>query len=191
MKLLLHICCAPCSIVPLAALRADGTEVTGFFFRDNIHPYSECRRREETLRSYAPGIGLEVIYPEGYDLEGFLRKIVLREDQRCRICFHERLSAAAALGKERRCDGFSTTLLYSRYQPHEVVREMGEAVGRSAGVPFLYRDFRPGWREGVAESRRLEMYRQKYCGCIYSEKDRFFKKTPQLRLRFTASWFNG
>jgi hypothetical protein len=180
MKLLLHICCAPCSIVPLAALRAEGADVTGFFFRNNIHPYTECLRREETLRSYAPEVGLEVVYPDGYDLEGFIRKIVFREADRCRICFHERLRVSAALAKERGCDGFTTTLLYSRYQPHAILREMGEAVGRNAGVPFLYRDFREGWREGVAESRRRGMYRQKYCGCIYSEKERFFRK-PRFR----------
>lgn len=178
MKLLLHTCCGPCSIFPVRELRADGADVTGFFFRHNIHPYSECLRRQETLHAYSQQIGLEVIYPDGYDLEGFIRKVAFHEDQRCRICYRERLGAAAAVARQGNFDGFSTTLLYSRYQQHEVIREMGEAIGRTAGVPFHYRDFRAGWQQGVAESRSLGMYRQKYCGCIYSEKERFFRTAP-------------
>jgi predicted adenine nucleotide alpha hydrolase (AANH) superfamily ATPase len=175
MKLLLHTCCGPCSIFPVDELRAGGAEVTGFFFRHNIHPFSECLRREETLSTYARRIGLALICQEGYDLEGFLRRVVFHEQERCRICFRERLDAAAAVARQGGFDGFSTTLLYSRYQPHGLIREMGEAIGRAAGVPFLYRDFRAGWQQGVAESRRLGMYRQKYCGCIYSEKESYLR----------------
>jgi predicted adenine nucleotide alpha hydrolase (AANH) superfamily ATPase len=175
MKMLLHICCGPCSIFPVRELRADGAVVTGFFFRHNIHPYSECLQRQETLQTYSQQIALEVIYPEDYDLEGFIRKVAFHEGQRCRICYRERLGATAALAKQGNFDGFSTTLLYSRYQQHDVIREMGESIGRAAGVPFHYRDFRTGWRQGVAESRSLGMYRQKYCGCIYSEKESHFR----------------
>jgi len=176
MKMLLHICCGPCAVFPVGALRSDGVEVTGFFYRHNIHPYSECLRREETLRSYAAGIGLPVVYQEGYELEGFLRKMVFREDQRCIICYRERLQAAARHAREGRLDCYSTTLLYSRHQKHDIVRDIGESIGRSTGVPFHYRDFRSGWNQGVEESRRLGLYRQQYCGCIYSEKERFFRK---------------
>jgi len=171
MNMLLHICCGPCCIFPVDELRADGTVVTGYFFPHNIHPYSECLRRRETLQAYARRIGFEVICPDGYDLEGFIRKVAFHEDRRCRICYRERLGAAAAFAKQGRFDGFTTTLLYSRYQQHDVIREMGESIGRTVGIPFHYRDFRIGWQQGVAESRRLGMYRQKYCGCIYSEKE--------------------
>ena len=175
MKILLHTCCGPCSIIPVRELRAGGAEVTGFFFRHNIHPYSECLKRREALHTYSRQIGFDVIDPDGYDLEGFIRKVAFHEDQRCRICYRERLAAAAAVARQGNFDRFSTTLLYSRYQQHEVIREMGESIGRTAGVLFHYQDFRPGWQQGVAESRSLGMYRQKYCGCIYSEKERFFK----------------
>jgi predicted adenine nucleotide alpha hydrolase (AANH) superfamily ATPase len=178
MKMLLHICCGPCAVFPVDVLRTDGAEVTGFFFRHNIHPYSECRRREQTLQSYASQVGLRVVYQEDYDLEGFLRKMAFHEDQRCIICYQERLQAAARLAREDRFDCFSTTLLYSRYQKHDLIRDIGESIGRSAGVAFHYRDFRVGWKQGVAESKRLGLYRQSYCGCIYSEKERFFKITP-------------
>ncbi len=179
MKLLLHTCCGPCTIVPLQRLRAEGNEITGFFFRHNIHPFGECRRREETLLAFAAAEKFPVIVTPGYDLEGFLRKIVFRETDRCRICFRERLEAAAYAAREGGFRAFSTTLLYSRYQPHEVIRDMGAAIGRAAGVSFLYRDFREGWAEGVAESRRRGMYRQNYCGCIYSERERNFSRTAK------------
>jgi hypothetical protein len=178
MRLLLHICCAPCSIVPVAELRSAGTAVTGFFYRHNIHPYSECRRRQETLQDYAGRIGLEMIWQPGYDLEGFIRSVVHHEDERCLICYRLRLEATAALARQGNFDAYSTTLLYSRYQKHDRIREIGESVGRTLGVPFHYRDFRTAWKQGVAESRRIGLYRQKYCGCIYSEKERFFRAAP-------------
>lgn len=179
MRILLHTCCAPCAIYPVRALRAEGAELLGFFFRDNIHPYTECRRREETLTAYAAAIGLPLIPPAGYDLEGFLRKLAFHEAERCRICYRERLSAAARQAAAAGCDAFTSTLLYSRYQDHEAIRTIGAEVAREAGVAFHYRDFRPGWREGVDESRRLGLYRQPYCGCIYSEKERYFRETAR------------
>ena len=91
MKILLHICCAPCSIYPLEVLRERASEVMGFFYRNNIHPYTECRQREDTLIEYARHAGLRVIYQEGYDMEGFLRSVAFREDQRCRFCYYDRL----------------------------------------------------------------------------------------------------
>lgn len=175
MKILLHICCGPCAITPVDRLRQDGHEVMGFFFRDNIHPYTECLKRQETLKNYAAQIDLQVIYQTGYDLEGFLRKMVFRENDRCPICYHERLTATARLAKKSKFDAFSTTLLYSKFQKHDLIRSLGESLGKSFGVGFYYEDFREGWKEGIARSKALNMYRQQYCGCIYSEKDRYFK----------------
>jgi hypothetical protein len=177
-KILLHTCCGPCAIFPVHELRVDGLAVTGFFYPHNIHPYSECLRRQETLQAYAARIDLPVIIESGYDLEGFLRKIVYREEERCSVCYQERLSAAAHAAKNGGFDGFTTTLLYSRFQKHEAIRRVGESVGDSIGIPFLYRDFRVGWKDGVQESKRLGMYRQQYCGCIYSEKERYFRTAP-------------
>jgi len=175
MKLLLHTCCGPCSIYPVRVLRDEGADLTGFFYADNIHPYTECRRRQEALTGYAQAIGLPIISTDEYDLEGFARRVVFHEKERCLICYRVRLTATAVLAKERGFARFSSTLLYSRHQNHGALREIGEAVGRSAGVRFHYRDFRAGWQEGIAESKRLGMYRQQYCGCIYSEKERYFK----------------
>ena len=175
MKVLMHICCGPCSIYPVKTLREDGAEVMGFFYRHNIHPYTECLKRQETLQKYAYQINLRMIYQEGYDLEGFIQNVVYREADRCRYCYHERLRSTAMLARRGKFDYFSTTLLYSKFQNHEFVKSIGASIGKSVGVPFFYQDFREGWKEGVETSKQLGMYRQQYCGCIYSEKERFFK----------------
>ncbi len=175
MKILLHICCAPCAIYPLKMLRAEGFEVMGFFYRHNIHPYTECLKREETLTSFAESAGLRVIHQEGYDLEGFIRRSVYRESNRCDPCYHDRLRSSAHIARRGKFDYFSSTLLYSKFQKHDRIKSIGEAVGRSLGVPFLYQDFREGWKEGVAESKEMGLYRQQYCGCIYSEKERYLE----------------
>lgn len=175
MKLLLHMCCGPCAVYPVETLRADGTEVMGFFYRHNIHPYTECLRRQQTLETWAGGIGLRVIVQPGYDLEGFIQRVVFREADRCTTCYHDRLKATAMLARRGKFDAFSSTLLYSKFQKHDRIRDIGEALGRQLGVPFYYADFRKGWKAGIARSRELDMYRQSYCGCIYSEKERYYK----------------
>jgi len=151
-------------------------DVMGFYYRHNIHPYTECLKRQETLKDYAQAASLRVIIQEGYELEAFLQKAAFRESERCRICYHDRLQATARIAKKGRFDYFSSTLLYSKFQNHAQIRSMGEAVGKSVGVPFYYHDFREGWQEGVKLSREMGLYRQQYCGCIYSEKERYFKK---------------
>lgn len=146
----------------------------GFFYRHNIHPFSECLKRQETLENYARQIDLRVIYQAGYELESFIQHVVYRETDRCHYCYHDRLRTTALMAKRGKFDYFSTTLLYSKFQNHALIKSIGESVGQSTGVPFFYEDFRPGWQEGIKKSKNLEMYRQKYCGCIYSEKERFY-----------------
>ncbi len=175
MKLLLHACCAPCAIYPVNRLREMDMDVMGFFYRYNIHPFEECRKREETLKQYAASIDFQVIYQKDYRMESFLQAVAFREADRCRYCYYDRLSQTAVIAKKGRFDAFSSTLLYSRFQNHERIRETGEAVALKYGVRFFYEDFREGWKEGIETSKRLNLYRQQYCGCIYSEKDRYYK----------------
>ena len=176
MKVLLHICCAPCCIVPIETLKSEGMDVMGFFYRHNIHPYTECLRRQETLQSYADQINLRMICQEGYDLEGFIQNVVYREAERCSYCYHDRLRTTALVAKRGKFDYFTSTLLYSKFQKHDTIRSIGESVGRSVGIPFLYKDFRSGWKEGIKISKDLKLYRQQYCGCIYSEKERYYRQ---------------
>ena len=181
MKLLLHMCCGPCTIYPLQTLRQEGMEVMGFFYRHNIHPFTECRRREETLLAYAKQENFRVICQETYEVEAFLQSVVFREGDRCRYCYHDRLAATARVARKGKFDGFSSTLLYSRFQNHELIKTTGEALGRKLGIPFFYRDFRQGWKQGIEASKALGMYRQQYCGCIYSEKERYCGKSSLRR----------
>ncbi len=181
MKLLLHTCCAPCSVYPLKEIRSQNIDVMGFFYRHNIHPFQECKKREDSLREYSDSIGLKVIYQDDYKIEEFLQSIAFRETDRCRYCYHDRLKATALVAKKGKFQAFSTTLLYSKFQNHELIKETGVSLAKKYGLKFFYQDFRSGWKLGIEESKRLEMYRQQYCGCIYSEKDRFFKKQKKQR----------
>jgi hypothetical protein len=157
-------------------MRDEGLEVMGFFYRHNIHPYTECVKRQEALQAYAEQINLKVIYQEGYDIEGFIQHVAFRESERCNYCYHDRLRSTALLAKRGKFDYFSSTLLYSKHQKHDLIRTMGESIGKSVGVSFLYQDYREGWKEGIECSKQMGLYRQHYCGCIYSEKERFYKE---------------
>ncbi len=142
-----------------------GYEVVGFFFNPNIHPWQEYSRRLETLRDYATRIGLPLVVSPGYEMEQFLRQVVYREQERCRFCYTLRLTRAAQMAKEVGATAFTTTLLYSRYQKHDLIREIGFQIGLEEGVAFYYEDFRRGWREGVETSRKpptvLRLYLQR------------------------------
>jgi len=176
MKILLHMCCAPCALYPLQRLRKEGHEVFGFFYNPNIHPYQEYLRRLEAVKEIEEKLKIRMIYQDRYELEDFLRKIVFREHERCRLCYHIRLDAAAQIAQKGKFNAFTSTLLGSKHQKHELIKEIGMAVGKERGVDFFYTDFREGWAEGRELSKSLELYRQQYCGCIFSEKERFLKR---------------
>lgn len=172
-KILLHTCCAPCTIYPFAKLREAGWQVYGFFFNPHIQPYQEFQKRLTTLESFALREGLKLIIRTDYELERFLRQVAFREHQRCLYCYARRLEAAARLAKKSRFDAFTTTLLYSRMQKHDLVRDLAENASRQFGIPFYYEDFREGWETGQEQARLAGMYRQQYCGCIFSEQERY------------------
>jgi hypothetical protein len=176
MTILLHLCCGPCTIYPLTALRARGFEVRGYFFNPNIHPFQEFRRRIAALENLARGTDLPIEYDREYGLREYLRRVVFHEEERCPLCYRMRLEATAKKARAIGAEAFSTTLLYSRYQRHETIRALGEELAAQFGVPFLYEDFRVGWQEGIDSSLEMGLYRQPYCGCIYSEQERYDKK---------------
>jgi len=97
----------------------------GFFYRNNIHPYTECLKRQDTLQDYADRIELKVILQEGYDLESFIQNVVYRESDRCRHCYHDRLRTTALMAKRGKFDYFTSTLLYSKFQKHDIIRSLG------------------------------------------------------------------
>jgi predicted adenine nucleotide alpha hydrolase (AANH) superfamily ATPase len=173
MKVLLHSCCGPCTIVPLRELRVEGAEVLGVFINPNIQPYTEWQRRLEALEAFAELDGLRLLPPQPYAPVEWLRGVVFREGERCRLCYYGRLRASALLARRGRFDAFTTSLLYSKFQQHELIAEIATAVAAEVGIPFLYRDWRGRWKEGVTASKELGLYRQAYCGCIYSEWERY------------------
>lgn len=183
MKILLHTCCGPCSIYPIEYLKEKGMEIQGYYYNPNIHPYTEYVKRRDTLLEYAAGMGIPIICEENYPMEEFIRKVVHRESERCSECYAMRLEETAKAAKKGGFDSFTTTLLVSPYQKHEMIREIGEEYSQKYGVPFYYVDFRPGYRKATARSRELGMYRQKFCGCIYSEKERYFRQPKKGGLK--------
>ncbi|MFO8055748.1 MAG: epoxyqueuosine reductase QueH [bacterium] len=183
MKVLMHVCCGPCAVYPTDTLRAESMELMLYFFNPNVQPYQEFERRLNAARRFAEQAGLKMIEDTLYDPEEWFRMMAFRESFRCRICYRTRLEAAAQVARRGGFDAFTTTILYSKQQHHDLARELGEAVGEDKGVPFLYRDFRHGWKEGIEKSKELELYRQQYCGCIYSERDRFQGRREKTRER--------
>lgn len=181
MNILLHVCCGPCACYPVEALRSEGVGVTGYWFNHNIHPLTEYRKRLDAARTFAGMVSLDLIVDDEYLLETFLENVSSDPSSRCRYCYRSRLERVARAARERGFSHFSSTLLYSRYQNHEMIRALGEAIAAETGVPFHYADFRPGWHEGIRRSRELGLYRQQYCGCIYSERDRYLAEGKQSR----------
>jgi len=188
MKLLLHVCCAPCSVACITTLREENIEPSLFWYNPNIHPRSEYSRRRDTLVQYAKSLDLPLIMEDNYGLRSFihgLQEKTLQEQEqrkdeapsffdvpsRCAFCYSLRMEKTALTAREQGFDSFCTTLFISPYQNHELLRETAEAAGARYGAPLLYRDFRPRFREGQTEARRQGLYMQKYCGCIFSEEE--------------------
>ena len=170
MKLLMHTCCAPCSVYCIDELRSENIEPTVYWFNPNIHPYMEYKARRDTLKEYTKLIGVQAIFEENYGLREFCKNVVDDLENRCvKYCYRVRLEQTAKYAKENGYDTFSTTLLISPYQNHEALKQIGEEMAQKYDITFLYRDFRPGFREGQAKARELGLYMQKYCGCVFSE----------------------
>lgn len=174
--LLLHSCCAPCLIAPYQQLEAEGIRLSVLWYNPNIHPVTEYRQRMQTLREFATREGFPLLVKDHYGLREFVRSVADDIDSRCEYCYRSRLEVAAQTAAENGCDAFSTTLLYSKYQKHELIREIAEEMAERYKVRFFYRDWRSLWDEGIKLSKAEEMYRQKYCGCVFSEEDRYLKR---------------
>ena len=175
MKTLLHICCAPCANQPIEVLRGDGMEVTGFWYNPNIHPFTEYRARRNTLREYAGCIDLKLIEKDDYGLRPFVREVAADIAGRCVKCYEMRLFETARQAAEGGFDAFTSSLFISPYQNHELMRDVAERAAHEFGVQFLYRDFRPYFRAGQDFAREHGFYMQKYCGCVFSEQERYLK----------------
>jgi hypothetical protein len=173
MKVLLHICCATCAIEPFEQLTAQGHAVTGCFFNPNIHPLIEFRRRLKSVKVLQERLPMPVIFDEDYGLQTYLDAVDRHSPARCEGCYRLRLGHTARLAAERGFGAFTTTLLSSTHQDHELVRRVGEEAAGKSGVPFLYADWRAVSERGHERARAMRLYMQGYCGCIFSEWERF------------------
>ena len=192
MKLLLHICCAPCSVSCIKMLRAEGIEPVGFWYNPNIHPYLEYKARRDMLRQYAQDIDLDLREIDFYGLRQFTAAVARDSDHRCGYCYLCRMEETAKYAAEHGFTHFSTTLLVSPYQNREMICAIGEKMGEKYGVEFVPYDFRPGFRDGQEEAREQGMYMQKYCGCVYSEEDRFSnRRKKELHKLHKQQGMNG
>lgn len=174
MKLLMHTCCAPCSVYCIDELRGEGIEPTVYWFNPNIHPYMEYKARRDCLKEYTKSINVNAIFEENYGLEEFCKNAIKDLSSRCKnYCYPVRLEQTAKYAKENGYEAFTTTLLVSPYQNHEALIEVANMMAKKYDIEFLYRDFRIGFREGQNKARELGLYIQKYCGCIFSEEMRY------------------
>lgn len=174
MKLLMHTCCAPCSVYCIDTLRKEGIEPTLYWYNPNIHPYTEYKARRDCLKEYANSINVQAIFEENYGLDEFCREAVKDLKARCtNYCYPVRLRKTFEYAKENGYDTVTTTLLYSIYQKHDFIKAYMEKLSKEFGIDFLYRDFRVGFWEGHQKAHDIGLYMQKYCGCIFSEEDRY------------------
>ncbi|MEW6600270.1 MAG: epoxyqueuosine reductase QueH [Nitrospirota bacterium] len=189
MKILLHICCSNCAISPVRILRAEKHDIAGFWFNPNIHPYEEYDLRLESLKKLADQWKLDVCFTENYTPEEYFGMFNISVTalnglsgsnnppfpDRCKSCYKLRLEKTAEHARKEGFDAFSTTLLISPYQDFQQIVSTGMELAEKYSVQFHIKDYRPHFREAMALAKDMGLYRQKYCGCIFSREERKVK----------------
>ncbi len=174
-SVLVHCCCVHCTAYTIEYWRQQGYQVSALWYNPNIHPYLEHQHRLEAMSSFARETNLPLIIVGGYGMIDYFRQVAGHEHEleRCRYCFGLRLAKTAAVALETGCDAFTTTLLISPHQKHDQIREIGDRLATEKGVDFLYADLRKRYSDSRRLTKGLNLYRQQYCGCVYSEWERY------------------
>jgi predicted adenine nucleotide alpha hydrolase (AANH) superfamily ATPase len=173
LRVLLHCCCGPCALLVADHFRSLHHDVTGWFFNPNLYPEEEHAQREVTLGEAAREAGLPLLpSAEPQPLQDFLLSLSRRGGRRCHACYELRLRETARKAAAEGFEAFSTTLLISPYQDLEAIAEIGAAAGEAAGVEFLFADLRGSYPASCDRARELDLYRQNYCGCLFSALER-------------------
>ncbi len=172
-SVLVHCCCAHCAAYTVGHWREQGYEVSALWYNPNIHPYTEHQHRLEAMQSLAQETNLPLIITDGYDMIEYFRQVVGHESDRCRHCFRLRLSNTAITARQMKFNAYTTTLLISPHQKHDLLREIGDELAREKGIEFLYADLRKRYSDSRHLTKPLNLHRQQYCGCVYSEWERF------------------
>jgi predicted adenine nucleotide alpha hydrolase (AANH) superfamily ATPase len=170
---LLHICCGPCATATVEYWRGQGADLQGLFFNPNIHPLLEFRRRLTGARDLAGAVTLTLREDLSYDPAAWFAEVGSRAEGRCRACIGQRLRRTAEVAAAAGLRAFTTSLAVSPWQDHDAIREEGARAGASCGVEFLYADLRPLFARSRTLARSMGLYRQKYCGCLLSEWERY------------------
>ncbi|NQT47758.1 MAG: epoxyqueuosine reductase QueH [Chloroflexi bacterium] len=182
MKILLHICCGVCATGVVDRLLQEGHEVTGFFFNPNIHPSEEYSRRLDVAYRVSREMGYLLKVGDYRPQEWLKETLPFRNDpeggRRCEVCFRIRLRETYRQLSELGGDMFATTLTVSPHKPAKAVNRIGKEIG---GELFLERDFkkREGFKRSIELAKQWNLYRQDYCGCIYSFRERRDKDEPK------------
>ncbi|RLG58102.1 MAG: recombinase [Candidatus Hydrothermarchaeota archaeon] len=174
-KLMLHACCAPCATHVVKVLR-EKYEVIVYFYNPNIHPEEEYHLRMKNMIKLAELYDFPLIIGD-YDVELWFERIKGFEKEkeggeRCKLCFELRLEKTAKLAKELGMPIFATTLTISPHKNAEVINSIGKKIAKKYNIKFFEADFKKknGFKKSVEESKRLNLYRQNYCGCIFSKR---------------------
>lgn len=183
MKLLLHICCAPCSAACIKVLREENIDIVGYWYNPNIHPFKEYDNRLKALKEYSKMINLNVIYDDFYGLDNFVRNTINIINNRCGYCYLSRMEKVVKYAHDNGYDAFSSTLFISPYQKHDLLKDICEKLSKKYNIQFLYRDFRPYYELGREMFRETGLYMQKYCGCIFSERERYKKEIDSSKIK--------
>ena len=172
-SILVHCCCAHCTAYTVDYWRRQGYELSAFWYNPNIHPYMEHQRRLEAMQSLAENLGFPLIKTDGYDIIDYFQRVTGHEAQRCQYCFQLRLQKTAATALELGFNAFTSSLLISPHQKHELLLEIGNKLAEENGIRFLYADLRKRYSDSRRMTKPLNLYRQQYCGCVYSEWERY------------------
>ncbi len=176
-SVLIHCCCAHCTAYTVKYWREQGYEVTAFWYNPNIHPYMEHQNRLEAMKTLSQNMGFNLIADDSYDFVSYFRRVAGHEAERCAFCFDMRLAKTAETAIESGIGNFTSTLLISHQQKHDLLKEIGEKLARDTGVNFLYTDLRKRYSDSRRITKPMDLYRQQYCGCVYSEWERYTGKT--------------
>jgi len=155
-KVLLHTCCAPCTTYVHQWLKENNFFTTGFFYNPNIYPMEEYEKRKECMEHYSFILKLPAL---------FIEEKIKPEAGNCQNCYETRLRKTARCARINDYDFFSTTLLVSPFQKHDLIRECGLRIAEEEKIEFFYHDLREHYHKGMEIAKKLDLYRQKFCGC--------------------------
>ena len=169
-QLLLHACCAPCSLGTIPYWQEQGYQLTLYYDNPNIQPYEEYLQRLQGLKEYTQREGLTLSEAASYNLQEYLQVVAplgtAPNPARCAACYRLRLQATAKRALALGYATFSTTLLISPYQNQQLLQELGAAIAAETGLSFADANLQPRFRDAQNQARALGIYRQKYCGCL-------------------------